>query len=96
MHDEKVYLSGYIDLPEERLEELSAALAEHVRLTQAEPGCIKFAARPSDSMPGRFMISEVFESESALAAHNLRMQQADWPKISKGVPRDITRKDHEA
>lgn len=83
-----VTLSGYIDVPEERLEAVRAALPEHVLLTRAEPGCLRFEVIESSSTPGRFAVSEEFDSPEAFRAHQLRASQSDWGRISEGLPRN--------
>ncbi|MCE8468618.1 antibiotic biosynthesis monooxygenase, partial [Rhodovulum sulfidophilum] len=40
-----VTVTGWIEATPERLAALRAAAAEHVRLTRAEPGCLRFEMR---------------------------------------------------
>ena len=41
-----IRLAGYIDVPMDRLAEAEPVLAELIRLTRAETGCIAFSVTP--------------------------------------------------
>lgn len=82
-----VILTGYIDVPEDRRTAIDAALPEHVRLTRAEPGCLRFDVVPDQNQPGRFLVSEEFVDRPAFEAHQARVRSSNWGKISEGIPR---------
>ncbi|PRY26286.1 quinol monooxygenase YgiN [Aliiruegeria haliotis] len=82
-----VSLSGHIDIPADRLQEIAAALPEHIRLTRAEPGCVHFDVTPDADVPGRYIVSERFASRAAFEAHQARTRASDWGRISAGIPR---------
>jgi len=86
----KVYLNGYVDVPEDRLEAVKAALPEHIALTRAEAGCISFEVMPSDLVPGRFIVAEIFENQAAFDAHQERAQNSNWFTVTKGIPREYS------
>jgi quinol monooxygenase YgiN len=44
-------------------------LAEHGRLSQAEPGCLRFEVYQSQLDPHAFFLLEAWESQAALAVH---------------------------
>lgn len=44
-------------------------LREHGRLSQAEPGCLRFEAYQSQTEPQRFCLCEYWESQAALDVH---------------------------
>lgn len=86
----KVFLNGYIDVPEDRLEAVKSALPKHIALTHAEAGCLSFEVVQDPSIPGRFMVSEVFVDQAAFDAHQERARNSDWFKITEGIPREYT------
>ncbi len=77
-------------VPPHRLEEIRAALPAHIRLTRAEPGCLRFDVVESDDIPGRFDVSEDFTDRAALSAHQARVKAAHWGRITRGMPRFYT------
>ena len=83
-----VYLEGHIDVPADRLAEVSAALPDHIALTRAEPGCLRFDVTPSPNIPGRFDVSEAFSDQAAFDAHQSRAKSSAWAEITAGIPRD--------
>ncbi len=83
----KIQLTGYIDVPADRLALVSAALPEHIRLTRAETGCISFDVTPSSEVDGRFDVAEVFADRNSFDAHQKRAGATNWAKVTKGIPR---------
>ena len=49
--------------------ELRELLTTQVVLSREEPGCVRFEALESQSVPGTFIVVERWESEAALDAH---------------------------
>ena len=86
----RVFLNGYIDVPEDRLEAVRTALPEHIALTRQEDGCLSFEVAPDDTVPGRFMVSESFASQAAFDAHQTRTRNSKWFEITQGIPREYT------
>ncbi|NOD83240.1 putative quinol monooxygenase [Ruegeria sp. HKCCD6119] len=86
--DQRVFLTGHIDVPVDRLEEVRAALPDHVKLTRAEQGCISFDVIEDQTCPGRFNVSEVFADQQAFDAHQARTRASDWSRVTQGIPRD--------
>ncbi len=82
-----VYLDGYLDVPEERWDDVRDALAEHIALTHAEPGCIKFEVIPCPDVERRLLVSEIFQNQDAFDAHQARAKTSSWAKTSAGIPR---------
>lgn len=68
---------------------LRAALPDHVRLTRAEPGCIRFDIRATDD-PLVWAVSEEFDDPAAFEAHQARAASSDWAKQTAGIGRDYT------
>ncbi len=83
-----VTLEGYIQVPKERLDDVRTALVEHIELTRAEPGCLRFEVVASQTEPGRFDVSEEFEDKAAFETHQARVKSSDWGRITQGIPRD--------
>jgi len=83
-----VTLTGHIDVAPDRLAEIRAALADHIALTRAEPGCLRFEVTESADMAGRFLVSEAFTDAAAFAAHQARAKASAWGRISTGLARD--------
>ena len=83
-----VTLTGHIDVPPARLEAVRAALPEHIRLTRAEPGCLRFEVTELAEPAGRFAVAEEFADAAAFAAHQARAGASDWARVTAGIARD--------
>lgn len=83
-------LTGYIDVPHDRLNAVREALPDHIKLTRAEKGCVSFEVSEESSRAGRFLVSEVFENQDAFDAHQKRTLNSDWYKITQGIPRNYS------
>lgn len=61
-------------------------LAEHVRLTRAERGCLSFdVAATAD--PLVWDVSERFEDEDSFRAHQGRVADSEWGRRTTGIER---------
>lgn len=83
----QISLTGYIDVPADRRAAIAAALPEHIALTRAEPGCLRFDVTEDTACPGRFLVSELFASQADFDAHQARAADSPWAKITAGIPR---------
>ena len=81
-------LSGHIDVPTERLDEVREALTQHITLTRAEEGCIFFNVDACPKVAGRFLVSEAFVDEEAFKVHQSRGANSSWAEVSVGIPRE--------
>ncbi|HBF30269.1 antibiotic biosynthesis monooxygenase [Rhizobium sp.] len=88
MADAKVYLDGHIDVPQARLDAVTAALPVHIALTRAEPGYLSFNVTPCTEVAGRLLVSEVFAHQAAFDAHQARTKASEWFQVTKDIPRD--------
>ncbi len=88
MADTKIYLDGHIDVPQDRLEAVKAALPVHIAHTRAEAGCLSFSVEPCPDVAGRFLVSEVFINQAAFDAHQARTKASSWFQVTAGIPRD--------
>ncbi len=85
--DMRVFLSGYLDVPPDRLGAVRAALQQHIARTRAEPGCIAFEVVEDDDRDGRFHVSEIFDNQAAFDAHQARTQSSAWFEATQGIAR---------
>ena len=83
-----VNLDGHIDVPADRLADVTAALPDHIALTRAEPGCLRFDVTANPETPGRFDVSEAFADQAAFEAHQARAKTSVWAEITAGLPRN--------
>lgn len=83
-----VALKGHIDVPADRLDQIRAGLADHIRLTRAESDCISFDVTEDPTTPGRYNVAEAFTTPAAFEAHQPRAQASDKARITAGIPRD--------
>lgn len=88
--DQRVFLTGFIDVPADRLEDVRAALPTHIALTKAEEGCLSFDVVEDQITPGRFTVSEVFVNQHAFDAHQQRTKASEWFLTTQGIPRSYT------
>lgn len=82
-----IKLTGYIDVPADRLEAVSKALPCHVALTRSEPGCLSFDVTPDITVPGRFQVAELFIDQEAFDAHQRRTKSSEWASVTTDIPR---------
>lgn len=82
-----IKLTGYIDIPADRLEAVKAALPTHISLTRAEPGNLSFEVTESLLTPLRFDVSETFTDQAAFDFHQDRAGMSDWATVTAGIPR---------
>jgi quinol monooxygenase YgiN len=88
-----VTLTGFIELPPAERPLLLPLLAEHVRLTRAEPGCLAFEITESAERPGWYAVSEHFRDAAAFEAHQARAAASPWGEATRHLRRDFHRKD---
>jgi len=86
-HAPEIVLTGYIDVPADRLDAVAAALPDHIALTRQEPGCMSFDVTPDGQIPGRFNVAERFRSREDFDAHQTRTKSSPWAEITDGIPR---------
>jgi len=85
----KVHLTGFLICRTlEESDRVSVYLPEHIRLTRAEPGCLRFEVMRSHADPVRFAVAETFRDRSAFEAHQTRAGESLWARITKGIPRE--------
>ncbi|MDN5786312.1 putative quinol monooxygenase [Pseudorhodobacter sp.] len=68
-------------------------LPEHIRLSRAESGCLKFEVTPSNE----FMVwtlDEAFVDADAFKAHQTRTESTIWAEQTAHIARNFKRIDH--
>jgi len=65
-----------------------AHLPEHVRLTRAEEGCLRFDVAETDD-PLVWQVDEVFTDRAAFQAHQDRTAGSIWARETEGIRRDF-------
>jgi quinol monooxygenase YgiN len=83
----KVLLTGHIDVPADRFEQVALALETHIELTRQEEGCLSFEVKPDPKIKGRFNVSESFSSIEAFEAHQVRTKKSEWAQLTVGIAR---------
>lgn len=86
----KVILEGYIVVPDDDLEAVSAELPTHIALTLEEEGCLLFKVTQKPSAPNVFNVHEEFVDQSAFELHQQRVRQSAWGEITTNVERHYT------
>ncbi len=90
MTTNQIRLTGHIDVPLHQLDEITAALPEHIRLTRLEAGCVSFEVNPDPNCAGRFIVAETFASRADFDQHQSRTKASDWARITDGIPRSFS------
>ncbi|WP_199259339.1 GNAT family N-acetyltransferase [Paracoccus binzhouensis] len=65
-------------------------LTEHVALSRAEPGNLRFDLAQADD-PLVWELNELYADEAAFQAHRARLHGSRWGRESHGIERDFTR-----
>jgi len=89
----KVFLDGLLiahSAAEHALVDLY--LDDHIALTRAEPGCLKFEVTEDLNDRNKFHVSEIFESETAFEAHQTRAKASEWGQISEPLERKFKKR----
>ncbi|MFT4962658.1 MAG: quinol monooxygenase YgiN [Paracoccaceae bacterium] len=84
-----IIINGTITCTPDDIEMVVERVAEHVRLTRLEAGCIKFDITQSDDDPCVFNVSECFVDRAAFDSHTARTRASIWWEKSKHIPRDM-------
>ena len=83
----KVILSGYIEVPQDDLDQVMQELPTHIKLTRAEPGCIVFEVNQDEDNPQRFSVYEEFLDNEAFERHQARVRSSRWGDVTGNVAR---------
>ena len=86
----KVILTGYVLIPKGEYNILKPAIAEHIKLTLAEPGCLEFSLTQNKDDPLKYSLYEEFVDKTAFDLHQARTKASRWAKLSKNVERHFS------
>ena len=62
-------------------------LSQHMELTRAEPGCLRFDVE-SSSDPLVWTVFEEFVDRAAFDVHQARVRSSEWGRETAGIERD--------
>lgn len=62
-------------------------LPQHIALTRAEPGCLRFDVTRSDD-PRVWLVEELFVDQAAFDVHQARVKASEWGEKTAGIRRD--------
>lgn len=89
----KVYLDGTLIVTSAAmLAVIEMYLDDHIEATRAEPGCEKFEVNPDAKNPFHYIVSEIFSSEEAFAAHQERAAASVWGQATETLERRYTKR----
>jgi quinol monooxygenase YgiN len=77
-----------ICVTEDEVGAVRAFLADHIRLTRAEPGCLTFDVAPTDD-PMVWEVMEAFRDRASFDAHQARTRASPWFAATRGILRDF-------
>lgn len=64
-------------------------LAEHIALTRAESGCLRFIVEPTGD-PLVWAVQERFVDQAAFDSHQSRVRASEWGRATAGITREYT------
>lgn len=68
---------------------LERELPEHVRLSRAEAGCLRFEVRATDD-PLCWQVDETFRDRAAFEAHQARTRASVWFRATAQIRREFS------
>ncbi|MBC6411704.1 MAG: antibiotic biosynthesis monooxygenase, partial [Hyphomonadaceae bacterium] len=83
-----VILAGHVTAPETDVSAILAEMQNHIDLTHAESGCIRFDLWQDQNIPARLNIIGIFENPKAAEFHRNRMKDTKWKTVTKNIMRD--------
>lgn len=78
----KIILEGYVLAADCDLADVVRELADHIRLTREEKGCLVFEVTQDNKNKNRFNVYEEFTSQRAFNFHQERIRTSNWGKLS--------------
>ena len=80
-------MAGYVIIPRAEREIFKSAIAEHIRLTLAEAGCLDFKIIPDKDNDCKFSVYEEFVDKAAFDHHQTRTAKSQWAQINVNMER---------
>lgn len=82
-----VKLTGFLAVPDSEISLVQEYAPEHIRLSRAEPGCLKFEFWQDPENPNKFLLDELFKDRAAFDLHTARAKASEWGQISAHLTR---------
>jgi (4S)-4-hydroxy-5-phosphonooxypentane-2,3-dione isomerase len=83
----RVILKGHVIVPAEDLDAVQRELPVHIEKTREEEGCLIFEVTQDQERENRFNVHEEFIDKESFSAHQARVQNSDWGKVSANIER---------
>ena len=83
----KVILQGHIVVSDSDLSAVQSELQVHIESTQNEEGCLLFKVTQDPENKNIFSVYEEFVDQLAFEAHQQRVKNSRWGKVTMGVER---------
>ena len=83
----KVILKGFIIVPSEDLKAVQAELPIHIENTRKERGCLIFQVLQDKAQSNRFDVHEEFIDKESFEAHQIRVKNSKWGRVSSNIER---------
>lgn len=77
-----------ICMTDDELQAVRQHLADHLRLTRAEPGCLTFEVTPTDDAMV-YEVMEAFRDRASFDAHQARTRDSAWFAATRHILRDF-------
>ncbi|MCU0912530.1 MAG: antibiotic biosynthesis monooxygenase [Rhodobacteraceae bacterium] len=86
----KITVTGYLRARPEDRALIKRLLPEHIRLSRAEPGCLKFDVVASPTVADAWELDEAFVDRAAFEAHQACTRASAWGRETAHILRDVT------
>lgn len=84
-----IKITGTLTASGEDIERARRLIPEHIALSRAEPGCLKFELTEDANQPGLWRLDELYRDENAFAHHKQRTKASRWGQESTDMVRDF-------
>lgn len=83
-----IVLQGHITVSSQELSLILAELPTHIKLTRNEVGCLTFEVKQDKDNGTILHVYEEFVDRKALEAHQHRVKNSRWGKVSANAERN--------
>jgi quinol monooxygenase YgiN len=90
MMDDAVYVFAHVQAKAGREGDLRAALLRLVKLTETEPGFIRYDLHEDTETPGHFAFYEIWRDQASLDLHGATPQMAAHGELTKNWVASVT------
>lgn len=85
----RLILRGHLFIPTGILAAAKEELPAHIELSQQEEGCLVFEVTQDVNNPNVFHVYEEFVDRAALEAHQERVGNSHWGRLTADAERDF-------